>query len=75
LFWDKVKTAQPLDAAAAKTILKDITKDLSLKGKDVFMPVRIALTGQMHGPDLDKIIALLGKDNIGQRLNKTLSML
>jgi len=35
------------------------------------MPVRIALTGQMHGPDLDWIIALLGKENIFNRLDKT----
>lgn len=75
LFQSKILTTVPLDAPAAKVILKEITKELSLKGKDVFMPIRIALTGQMHGPDLDKIIALQGKDNISGRLSKTYSFL
>lgn len=75
LFQTKVLSTEPLDAPAAKIILKEITKELSLKGKDVFMPIRIALTGEVHGPDLDKIIALLGKDNVSGRLSKTKSLL
>ncbi len=71
LFKEKIKYANLLDSLTAKGILKGITKELNLKGKDVFMPVRIALTGQMHGPDLDWIIALLGKENIFNRLDKT----
>ncbi|RNC62759.1 MAG: Glutamate--tRNA ligase [Candidatus Dichloromethanomonas elyunquensis] len=73
LFGKKVMIADPLDSAAAKQILKEIAKELTLKGKDVFMPVRIALTGQMHGPDLDRIIALLGKENVMARLRQTIS--
>ncbi|NLI92338.1 MAG: glutamate--tRNA ligase [Peptococcaceae bacterium] len=73
LFGKKVMAADPLDSAAAKLVLKEIAKELNLKGKDVFMPVRIALTGQMHGPDLDRIIALLGRDNVNARLKQTLS--
>lgn len=71
LFETKILTTALLDAGAAKTILKEITKELKLKGKDVFMPIRIAISGHMHGPDLDRIIALLGKENIMRRLNKT----
>ena len=75
LFKNKVLTNASLDAASAKVILKEITKELSLKGKDVFMPIRIALTGQVHGPDLDRIIALQGTNNIIARLNKTTSLM
>ncbi len=75
LFQAKVLSTILLDAPAAKIILKEITKELNLKGKDVFMPIRIALTGEMHGPDLDRIIALLGKDNINGRLSKIKSFL
>lgn len=71
LFEDKVMAAEDLKPEEAKAILKSITKELKLKGKDVFMPVRISLTGQMHGPDLDRIISLLGKDNIKKRLEET----
>ncbi len=75
LFVQKVMAAGLLDSAAAKSILKEITKELNLKGKDVFMPIRIALTGQMHGPDLDRITALLGKDNVKVRLEKAINQL
>jgi nondiscriminating glutamyl-tRNA synthetase len=71
LFKQKVSSRELLDPANAKAILKEITKELKLKGKDVFMPIRIAVTGQMHGPDLDRIIALLGKENIAARLEQT----
>lgn len=30
-------------------MLKDIAKELSLSTRKVFMPVRVALTGKMHG--------------------------
>ena len=36
------------------------------------MPIRAAVTGQTHGPDLPKAIALLGKDKIEQRLQSIL---
>lgn len=29
-------------------------------GNDLYMPIRIALTGVLHGPDLDKILKLVG---------------
>ena len=36
------------------------------------MPLRVVLTGKMHGPDLDKMIALIGRERILARLAKTL---
>lgn len=71
LFLQKITEIEELDPPAAKVILKDIGKELKLKGKDIFMPIRISLTGMMHGPDLDAIIALLGKENIKARLEQT----
>jgi nondiscriminating glutamyl-tRNA synthetase len=60
-----------LDPALAKSIIKQLGKDLGLKGKDIFMPLRVSVTGQLHGPDLDRICALLGPDNILARLEQT----
>ena len=34
------------------------------------MPIRVAVTGVMHGPDLNVIVALMGRDKVLQRLNK-----
>jgi glutamyl/glutaminyl-tRNA synthetase len=38
------------------------------KGKELFMPIRAALTGKVHGPELDKVFAILGKDTALKRL-------
>lgn len=38
------------------------------KGKQLFMPLRRALTGQMRGPEMDKMITLLGRDTVLKRL-------
>jgi nondiscriminating glutamyl-tRNA synthetase len=60
-----------LDAAQAKSIVKHLGKDLGLKGKDIFMPLRVSVTGRMHGPDLDQVFALLGVENILARMDET----
>jgi nondiscriminating glutamyl-tRNA synthetase len=47
------------------------TKEISgIKGKMLFMPIRIKVSGQMHGPELPNTIHLLGKDTIIERLSK-----
>lgn len=55
-----------------KQQLKTTTKSLKLKPKDVFMPVRCALSGRMHGPDLPSLIAIWGRDETQQRIRKVM---
>jgi len=38
------------------------------KGRALFMPVRAALTGLLHGPELDKIFDVLGRNAALRRL-------
>ena len=38
------------------------------KGKELFMPLRLALTGMEHGPDMKTVFALLGRQRAEQRL-------
>jgi len=49
--------------------LDEIKKDTNRKGKDLFMPIRLALTGQEHGPELKNVINLLSRDEIIARLS------
>jgi len=71
LFREKVREAELLSGAAVKVLLKQMTKELKLGGKLVYMPVRVALTGQMHGPELYDVIPLLGRENVLKRLEVT----
>lgn len=45
------------------------------KGKNLYMPVRIATTGLLHGPELAKMLYLLGKKTVISRIDKTLKIL
>jgi len=53
------KGAEENFAGLWKTYMKDLGKDLGLKGKTLFHPVRLALTGSMSGPDIGDQLELL----------------
>jgi glutamyl-tRNA synthetase len=39
------------------------------KGKELFMPLRKALTGMEHGPELKSLLPLIGRERVVARLN------
>jgi glutamyl/glutaminyl-tRNA synthetase len=47
-----------------------ILKTRDIKGKMLYMPIRAALTGQVHGPELPKVMSILGLDRCILRLKK-----
>ncbi|WP_132256040.1 glutamate--tRNA ligase [Methylobacterium segetis] len=47
------------------TAVKDRT---GAKGKALFMPLRLALTGLDHGPDLSALLPLIGRERAAERL-------
>ena len=55
-----------------KTI-KEVQKETGIKGKQLFMPIRVAVTGQMHGPELPNTIEVLGKEKVLSRLKNMLN--
>ena len=52
-----------------KAIQKEHKKE-GVKGKALYMPIRLMLTGVMHGPDLALIMSVLGKDECLKRLRR-----
>ncbi|MDD7363266.1 MAG: glutamate--tRNA ligase [Peptoniphilus sp.] len=54
----------------AGKLMKQVQKASGVKGKNLYMPARAAITGNVHGPELSNIIYLLGKDEILKRLEK-----
>ena len=51
-----------------KSLVKQAGKETGQKGKALFFPVRAALTGSVHGPDLAGIAELRGKDEVMRML-------
>lgn len=71
-FLKEIEESEEFSAEGIKAMLKSVQKRTGQKGKKLFMPVRVAITGQTHGPDLPKAIALLGKEKVIDRLNHIL---
>ena len=56
----------------AKSILSLVKKETGLKGKALFMPIRVGLTGVTSGIELYRIIELLGREESVKRLKTAL---
>ncbi len=59
---------EPWDEDTFKTWMNEVREETGLKGKDLFMPIRRALTGQEHGPELKDLILVMGRPKILNRL-------
>jgi len=71
-FRDLLAELVTFTAADIKPLIKQAGKIASSKGKMLFMPLRIATTASMHGPDLPQVLALLGKETVIERLNSNI---
>ncbi|MGI6553845.1 MAG: glutamate--tRNA ligase [Bacillota bacterium] len=69
---EKIAAQDSLTPENTKKLLKEITKELKLKGKKVYMPIRIALTGVMHGPELHDLIPVMGAEEVVRRVDRGL---
>ena len=59
---------------AIQQLMKDISVSLGIKGKPLFMGLRIATTAELHGPSLPNMLALLPKETVISRLHDTLKL-
>lgn len=67
-FKEELSLVDEIDEEYAGSLMKKIQKRSGVKGKNLFMPTRVALAGSLHGPEFAKIIYLLGKENILERI-------
>lgn len=75
VFTDKLIHLDNFVQEDIKEQIKATQKETKHRGKKLFMPIRVATTGQTHGPELPKAIELLGKDIVLTRLNQLLDTL
>ena len=60
--------AGPIDASVWKAWTTAIAAKTGIKGKELFMPIRLALTGCDSGPELAPLLQIMGRDRILARL-------
>lgn len=58
----------PFDEQSWPTWTKAIAAATGRKGKELFMPLRLALTGREHGPELKAVLPLLSRSEVLARL-------
>jgi glutamyl-tRNA synthetase len=73
-FYKNLETAE-FTAESIEPLIKKTGLDTGTKGKPLFMSLRIATTGDMHGPSLPISLALLGKAIVLSRLSQTMTKL
>lgn len=62
----------PLNESSWQVWTKALSAATALKGKALYLPLRLALTGQNAGPEMKNVILLLGRDKIKARLSNSL---
>lgn len=71
-FAERVKDLPIFDAVEIQNTIRSIQKDTKIKGRKLYMPIRIATTREMHGPELAPSIELLGREKALKHLKQTL---
>ena len=67
---DLLAGIETFTAENVEAVIKEFINESGLKFGEVFPMLRIALAGSMSGPDLFKMMALLGKETVTGRLKK-----
>lgn len=71
-FYQELCKTNALSPEIFKDILKAVQKETKVNGKGLYLPVRIALAGREHGPELYAIANILGVDACKKRIERFL---
>jgi nondiscriminating glutamyl-tRNA synthetase len=66
----KFAELETFDAPSIKAAISAVQKETGHKGRNLFMPIRVVITGETSGPELPAAIALVGKENATRRIAK-----
>jgi glutamyl-tRNA synthetase len=64
----RILSDTPFDADIWRTLTNALKEETGRKGKTLFLPLRRALTGLDHGPDMAQLLPLIGRDEALARL-------
>jgi len=65
--------AEPFGALEVESVLRPLADELGVKPKEVFQPIRVALTGATVSPGIFESVAALGREETLARLDKALA--
>ena len=68
VFKDEINAISDWNVENIANAINNVKEKAGVKGKMLYMPIRIKVSGIMHGPELPDTIYLLGKDTVLKRL-------
>ena len=73
VYWiDALKDRSAWTREALQARIEEAMTTMGLKGKKFYFPLRLALFGNTHGPDIPTIMDILGRDESVKRLQRCL---
>jgi glutamyl-tRNA synthetase len=70
----EIEKLPEIDLDSFKSVMGNVQKNTGIKGKDLWMPVRAAMTGLTEGPELPLVIDILGKDKMLKFLKQAMEL-
>ncbi len=74
-FRKRIAALDYMDATNVLAIIKGIQKDTGIRGRKLWMPIRIAVTHEMEGPELPESIELFGQETTLKHLDQMIDEL
>jgi nondiscriminating glutamyl-tRNA synthetase len=73
-FLNETKSVADIDIEVFKNIVKKVQQRTGIKKENLWMPIRVALTGVTHGPELPTVIEIFGKEKIQNFIQQALKI-
>ena len=75
LFYHRVKNLPIFDQYQILQVILSIQKDTGIRGRKLWMPIRIAVTHEMSGPELPESIELIGRKTAMKHIGEVLKQI
>ena len=69
---NSIKKSADINKEILGKIMNEIASETGCKGKNLWQPIRLIITGQEHGPDLASFMSIIGIDDCINRFNNVL---
>jgi glutamyl-tRNA synthetase len=70
---EALANVEPFDQEHVETALRGVVEERGVKPKDVYQPIRVAISGSTVSPGIFESVALLGRDETLARIDRALS--
>jgi glutamyl-tRNA synthetase len=70
-----IASAEPFDAEGLEAVLGPLVDELGVKARDLYQPIRVAITGSTISPGIFESVAALGREETLARIDRALAEL